>query len=74
MNCKGLYDKLGIKEIDITSGKNKAMGSAGLDLTEEQYNILQSLVDEAYSQFIEIVCDGRDMDEKTVRSLADGRL
>lgn len=74
VNCKKLYDKLGIKEIDITSGKNKAMGSSGLDLTDEQYDILQSLVDEAYDQFVGIVCDGRSMDEETVRSLADGRL
>lgn len=74
MNCKGLYEKLGIEEIDITSGENKAMGSAGLDLTEEQYDILQSLVDEAYDQFVEIVCIGRDMDEATVKKLADGRI
>ena len=38
-NCKKLYDKLGIKEIDITSGKNKAMGSQGLELTKEQRGI-----------------------------------
>lgn len=74
LNCKGLYDKLGIKEIDITSGKNKAMGSSGLDLTEEQYDILQSLVDEAYDQFVGIVANGRQMDEATVRKLADGRI
>lgn len=74
LNCKDLYDKLGIKEIDITSGRNKAMGSSALDLTDEQYNILQSLVDEAYDQFIEIVCKGRGMDEITVRGLADGRI
>lgn len=74
INCKDLYDKLGIKEIDITSGKNKAMGSSGLDLTDEQYDILQSLVDEAYDQFVGIVSDGRGMDEATVRKLADGRI
>lgn len=74
VNCKGLYDKLGIEEIDITSGANKAMGSAGLELTEEQYGILQSLVDEAYDQFVEIVSKGRDMDEATVRKIADGRI
>lgn len=73
-NVKKLYDKLGIKEIDITSGKNKAMGSMGLDLTEEQENILQSLVDEAYDQFVGIVADGRNMDESKVRTLADGRI
>lgn len=74
MNCKDLYDKLGIKEIDITSGANKAMGSSGLDLTQEQYDILQSLVDEAYDQFVGIVSTGRGMDEETVRTLADGRI
>lgn len=74
MNCKELYDKIGLKEIDITSGANKSMGASGLDLTDEQRDILQSLVDEAYDQFVGIVSDGRKMDEKTVRKLADGRI
>lgn len=74
LNCKELYDNLGIKEIDITSGANKAMGSSALDLTEEQYGILQSLVDEAYDQFVGIVKDGRKMEEAKVRELADGRI
>ena len=39
------------------------MGSAGLELTDEQYDIMQSLVDEAYDQFVEIVCNGRNMDD-----------
>lgn len=73
-NMKGLYDKLGIQEINITSGANKAMGSAGENLTEEQRKILQSLVDEAYDQFTEIVADGRNLDIKKVRKLADGRI
>lgn len=74
VNCKGLFDKLGIKEIDITSGKNKAMGSVGLELTEEQRDILQSLVDESYDQFVEVVVKGRNMSDSTVRTLADGRI
>lgn len=73
-NYKGLYDKLGIKEIDITSGKNKAMGSGGLDLTDEQYAILQSLVDDAYNQFLEIVSEGRRMDVDALKPIADGRI
>ena len=44
----GLYDKLGVKEIDIVSGKNKAMGSSGQELTDEQRAILQEYVDESY--------------------------
>lgn len=73
-NCKKLYDKLGIKEIDITSGKNKAMGSQGLELTKEQRGILQSLVDEAYDQFVGIVADGRKIDKSAVKKIADGRI
>lgn len=73
-NCKKLYDKLGIKEIDIISGKNKAMGSQGLELTKEQRGILQSLVDEAYDQFVGIVADGRKMDKSAVKKIADGRI
>ncbi len=74
VNYKKLYNKLGIKEIDITSGRNKSMGSGGLDLTEEQYDILQSLVDEAYDQFTDIVSTGRGMDIGKVKKLADGRI
>ncbi len=73
-NLKGLYDKVGIQEIDITSGKNKSMGSSGQELTEEQREILQGLVDEAYDQFTQIVAQGRNMDIKTVKKLADGRI
>lgn len=73
-NMKGLYDKLGIKEIDITSGENKAMGSAGLDLTKEQRKILQSYIDEAYEQFVDIVAKGRNLDVDTVKKVADGRI
>lgn len=73
-NMKGLYDKLGIQEINITSGANKAMGSSGETLTDEQRSILQSLVDDAYNQFVGIVAEGRNMDVNTVRTLADGRI
>lgn len=74
VNCKGLYDKIGIKEIDITSGENKSMGSMGIDMTKEQQQIFQGLVDEAYNQFIDIVCNGRGMNKETVRKIADGRI
>ena len=43
-------------------------------LPDEQKAILQSLVDEAYDQFTGIVAEGRKMDIKTVKKLADGRI
>lgn len=73
-NLKDLYDKYGIKEENITSGPNKAMGSPGETLTDEQRKILQSLVDEAYDQFTDIVAEGRNMDINEVKKIADGRI
>ena len=73
-NMQGLYEKLGIEEINITSGANKAMGSAGEELTVEQRDILQSMVDEAYDQFVSIIVDGRGLSEEKVRQLGDGRI
>ena len=45
-----------------------------VDLTDEQYDILQSLVDEAYDQFAGIVSEGRGIDIATVKKIADGRI
>ena len=74
MNYEKMLDKVGVAEIDITSGKNKTIGSAAHPMTKEQKEILQSLVDEAYDQFTGIVADGRKMDIKKVKELADGRI
>jgi len=70
----GLLKKYGVKTVSIHAGKNKAMGSYTEELTEEQQDILQSLVDEAYEQFVGIVAEGRNMDLKEVKKLADGRI
>ena len=70
----GLLDKAGIKTQTITSGRNKAMGSSTEKMTAEQREILQSLIDEAYDQFVGIVAEGRDMKDSEVRKIADGRI
>ena len=73
-DVRGLLDKLGIKTNTITSGRNKAMGSMTEELTDEQREIMQSLIDEAYDQFVRIVAKGRNMSEGRVREIADGRI
>lgn len=69
-----LLDKYGVETETITSGDNKAMGSSVEPMTKEQKAIFQSLVDEAYEQFVGIVADGRGMSVKEVKKLADGRI
>ena len=73
MDLSGLYEKLGIKPEYIASSENKTMGAGDEPLTDEQRAILQAQVDEAYEQFVAIVAEGRQMPEKQVRVLADGR-
>ena len=74
-NLKGLYDKLGIKTNFIKAGKNKTMGSDSQELTEEQEAIFQSLVDEAYEQFVDVIVAGRTkLTEQQIRTAADGRI
>lgn len=73
-DVSGFLEKAGIKTVTITSGANKAMGSSVDPLTSEQKEIFQSLVDEAYEQFVGIVAEGRNMDIKAVKKLADGRI
>lgn len=65
----GLYEKLGIRYVSITSGENKDSSQ----LTDEQIAIYQEQVDEYYSRFVEIVSEGRGMSADAVRALADGR-
>lgn len=74
MNYEKLMKKIGVSEIDITSGKNKTLGSGAHAMTEQQKKILQTLVDEAYEQFTRIVASGRSMDMEKVKKLADGRI
>ena len=69
-----LLDALGIKTKTITSGANKSMGSSASEMTREQEKIFQSIVDEAYEQFVGIVAEGRDMKVSKVKKLADGRI
>jgi protease-4 len=74
MNYEGLLKKIGVEEIDITSGKNKTIGSGAHEMTPQQAKILQRLVDEAYDQFTKIVAKGRDMKLEKVQKLGDGRI
>ena len=69
-----LLEKYGIKAENIISGDNKAMGSMTEPLTKEQKEILQSLADDSYEQFLTIVAEGRSMGIDEVRKLADGRI
>lgn len=73
-SLEGLFDKYGIKEQNITSGKMKDAGSPGRDLTEEERKYFEDLINSAYKRFVKLVSEGRNMSEDKVRKIADGRV
>ena len=74
IDITGFLEKNGVRIKNVTSGKNKAMGSLFESFTQEHLDIMQSIADEAYEQFIDIVATGRGLEADDVRKIADGRL
>ncbi|PIR15922.1 MAG: signal peptide peptidase SppA, partial [Elusimicrobia bacterium CG11_big_fil_rev_8_21_14_0_20_64_6] len=73
-NMEGLFAKVGYKMDPIKSGKHKDIGSPARPMTPEERVILQTLIDDAYGQFVQAVADGRKMTVEEVKPLADGRI
>ena len=73
-NAEELLDKIGVELVVIKSGANKDIGSFARDMTLEERQIWQGIIDETYNGFVQIVADGRNLPEDQVRELADGRI
>lgn len=73
-SLQGLFEKYGIKEQNITTGKMKDAGSVGRDMNDEEKAYFQGLVDSAFDRFVKIVAEGRGLSEREVRKIADGRV
>jgi len=73
-NVEELLDKIGLNSVVVKSGEYKDIGSPTREMTAAEREILQDLIDDVHSQFVESVADGRNMEEAVVRSIADGRV
>ena len=73
-NLTETADKIGFKQNVIKSGEFKDMGSQFRDITPQERKIFQEIVDENYDEFVKVIVEGRDLPEKQVRELADGRI
>jgi protease-4 len=74
VNIEGLLDKLGIQIETFKGGKYKDMYWGYRELTPEEDEIMQAMVDEYYEQFIDVVAEGRGLSKEEVRNLATGQL
>jgi len=74
INVEGLLEKLGIQIEIFKGGKYKDMHWGFRELTPEEEEIMQQMVDEYYEQFVDVVAEGRGLSKEEVRNLATGQL
>jgi len=73
-NLEGLMKKIGVETQIVKSGRHKDMASVFRSLTPEEKQILQAVLDDVHSQFINAVSEGRGIKLENVKTIADGRI
>jgi protease-4 len=69
-----LFKKIGVKFEVVKRGELKEVGTSFRPMTQKERDLLQSVIDDTYNQFVDAVKDGRGMDREKVLELADGRV
>ncbi|NHC42183.1 signal peptide peptidase SppA [Bacillus sp. MM2020_1] len=74
INYEGLADKYGVDFVTIKSGKHKDIMSPTRKMTEEERQILQSMINNSYQGFVKVISEGRNLPVNQVKKIADGRV
>ncbi|WP_373895550.1 signal peptide peptidase SppA [Virgibacillus sp. CBA3643] len=73
-NFAEFADEHGIDFNTIKSGEYKDIMSSSREMTDDERDILQAMIDDMYGDFVDVIVDGRGMPEDEVRNLSDGRV
>ena len=73
-NYEGLFEKVGLRSISITSGEFKDIGSPTRKMTDKEKKILQRLVDQIHQQFVNDLAKARGLPLEKISALADGQI
>ncbi|OIP63895.1 MAG: signal peptide peptidase SppA [Nitrospirae bacterium CG_4_9_14_3_um_filter_53_35] len=73
-NIQELLDKIGVESYVVKSGKYKDIGSITRPMSEEESQILQSVLDDVHMQFMEDVSKGRGMAMDKIKEIANGSI
>lgn len=75
VNITGLLEKIGVEDQTLVSGSYKDAGSMLRTMTREEKRQLQSVLDDMFGRFLDVVATGRsELPRETVEKLADGRI
>ena len=73
-NLDGLMKKVGVDFVVVKAGRFKDLGNVGRSMTPEERRILQVMLEDVHTQFIDAVAAGRKLDRAQVLGFADGRI
>lgn len=76
-NLGGLFFRMGVVEDSVKSGPLKEMGTLSRQMTKEEREVFQELVDESFDNFKEIVKSGRPAfrdDEEGLEAVTTGQI
>ena len=75
VNAAGLMEKIGLSDQTIKSGDKKDIGSPLREMTDEEREILTSIVDTLHGRFLDVIAEGRiGLARKDLEEIADGRI
>jgi protease-4 len=73
-NIEGLLKKVGVEYVVVKAGAYKDVGNFARTMSPEERKMLQALLDDVYSQFVDAVAEGRGLERKEVLAFAEGRI
>lgn len=71
---ENLMDKVGIRLETVKSGEFKDVGNPGRPITPREEEMLQSVIDNTFDQFVDVVAEARRMNRDDVLEFATGAI
>ncbi len=73
-NLRRLFEKIGIDMNVIKSGRYKDILSTFREISPEERQLIQEIIDSSYRKFLKDVALGRNQNESDIQPIADGRV
>ena len=74
LNWKRLTDDIGLRDVTIASGENKDMLNPFQEISTNQVELLQNMIDTMHTRFQGIVQGARNLSPQMAAELSDGRI
>jgi protease-4 len=69
-----LFKKIGLRFEVVKSGEFKDVGTYNRRMTDAERKLLQSVIDDTYDQFVEVLVENRNLSEEEALKIADGSI